>query len=236
MLSPLLCCCFCWCRFWDEAFERGRSRGLCSPRTPGTRVIDPGPISRSVYRIAQTMSACCLRNERSRGLLGRVIDPGPIPRSVYRITQAMSAYCLGNDGGLCSPQTPGSRGIPPAPILRRGKRFLPNFFSHVGWGTKENAHTTGRTTGAMKTKKKPGEKACFLLRPFSIVFPGCKSIRPAVFHTAQPVGGSAASQFAKHNLPLGKHVCVFLCITGTLPAECGLRNPAWFPTLHRKTV
>ena len=109
----------------------------------------------------------------------------------------MSACCLGNDGGLCSPQTPGSRGIPPAPFLRRGKRFLPNFFSHVGWETKENAHTTGRPTGAMKTKKKPGEKARFLLRPFSIVFPGCKSIRPAVFHTAQPVACSAASQFAK---------------------------------------
>jgi hypothetical protein len=27
------------------------------------------------------------------------------------------------------------------------------------------------------------------------------------------------SQFAKHSLPLGKHVCVFLCSTGTLPAE-----------------
>ena len=112
MPSPPPCCCFCWYRFWDEAFERGRSRGLCSPRTPGTRVIDPGPISRSVYRIAQTMSACCLWNERSRGLLGRVIDPAPFLRSVYRITQAMSACCLGNDGGLCSPQTPAAGGFP----------------------------------------------------------------------------------------------------------------------------
>ena len=34
MPSPPPCCCFCWCRFWDEAFERGRSRGLCSPCTP----------------------------------------------------------------------------------------------------------------------------------------------------------------------------------------------------------
>ena len=61
-----------------------------------------------------------------------------------------------------------------------------------------------KPTGAMKTKKKPGEKARFLLRPFSIVFPGCKSIRTAVLHTAQPVGGSAAAISQSNNCDFSK--------------------------------
>ena len=44
----------------------------------------------------------------------------------------------------------------------------------------------------------------FFLRPFSIVFPGCKSIRWLVFHTAQPVGGSAAAISQSNNCDFSK--------------------------------
>ena len=71
------------------------------------------------------------------------------------------------------------------------KTYISSFFPHETWRNETEP------TGAMKTKKKPGEKARFLLRPFSIVFPGCKSIRSAVFHTAQPVVRQCRSQLAK---------------------------------------
>ena len=97
----------------------------------------------------------------------------------------------------------------------------------------------------MKTKKKPGEKARFLLRPFSIVFPGCYSIRQAVEH--RPARGrQCRSQLAKsqcsfckgvsacscgapnsqkHIRSLQKYVCMLLCFTGTLLATYRLPVP-----------
>ena len=108
--------------------------------------------------------------------------------------------CLGNDGGLCSPQTPGSRGIPPAPILRRGKRFLPNFFSHVGWETKENAHATGRPTGAMKMKKKAGQESLLSCR-FFLIFPGCKASGRRCFTPPSPWPAVRAANSQSCNRP-----------------------------------
>ena len=68
--------------------------------------------------------------------------------------------------GLRSPRPP-TRGIAPGPFLRRRKLFLPSSFRMKLKDPKREP------TGAMKTKKKPVEKACFLSRLISFVFPGC---------------------------------------------------------------
>ena len=124
------------------------------------------------------MSACCLRNGRSRGLLA------PCTPTAGR--SALHPFCDG------------------------GETHNPRFLPHDHWGTMESAHTTGRPTGAMKMKKKAGQESSLSCR-FFLIFPGCKSIRPAVFHTAQPVARSAGIQFAKTHSFSAK-VCVHVTL------------------------
>ena len=116
----------------------------------------------------------------------------------------MSACCLVDDqAGDCSSPVPLRQGDSPCTLSAMTETAYTICFPHVGWETKENAHTTGRPTGAMKMKKKAGQESILSCR-FFLIFPGCKSIRTAVFHTAQPVGGSAAANSQSHNVPFAK--------------------------------
>ena len=55
----------------------------------------------------------------------------------------------------------------------------------------------------MKMKKKAGQESELSCR-FFLIFPGCKSIRMAVFYTAQPVGGGAAAISQNNNCDFSK--------------------------------
>ena len=104
--------------------------------------------------------------------------------------------------GLRSPRTP-TRGIAPGPFLRRRKLFLPSSFRMKLKDPKREP------TGAMKTKKKPVEKACFLSRLISFVFPGCTASGRRCFTPPSPwAGASGASSSQRNNLPLQRGFCV----------------------------
>ena len=129
--------------------------------------------------------------------------------------------------GLAQPLYPSGRAIGPAPILRLRKLIEQTSFRMKLWETEREP------TGAMKTKKKPEEKACFLSRLISFVFPGCTASGWRC-STAQPVGGCAtpnsqsfirsfakgflrvavrASNSQKFNLSLQRGFCVRQCHT-----------------------
>ena len=103
--------------------------------------------------------------------------------------------------GLCAPRSPGSRGIAPAPILRYRRLLFQTSFRML------LEETEREPTGAMKTKKRAAERMHSLTASFCR-FPRMHSIRSAVFHTAQPVGGSAAASSQRNNLPLQRGFCV----------------------------
>ena len=102
--------------------------------------------------------------------------------------------------GPMRPPYPGSRAISPAPFLRWKKHIV-----HTSFRMKLQV-TEREPTGAMKMKKKAGQESLLSCR-FFLIFPGCKSIRRLVFHTAQPVARrQCRSQFAKSQCSFCKGV------------------------------
>ena len=103
--------------------------------------------------------------------------------------------------GLCSPRTPGSRAIGPAPVLRRGRLHLHSSFRML------LEETEREPTGVMKTMKKGWQgKQTFP--------PAFFSFSPDAQHPAggvpppSPWPAVRAPNSQKYNLPLRMCVCV----------------------------
>ena len=90
--------------------------------------------------------------------------------------------------GLRSPRTPTAGPSALHPFCDRDV-LSTNVFPHVTWRTGTRAH------GRYENEKRAAERMHSLTASF-YRFPRMHSIRPAVFHTAQPVARSAGNQFA----------------------------------------
>ena len=105
--------------------------------------------------------------------------------------------------GDCSSPVPPAAGRSALHPFCDDGNCLCDLVSVCNLGNKESTHTASKPTGVLKTMKKAGRESMLSLQLF-LVFPGCKSIRPAVFHTAQPVGRQRRSQLAKTHSSFAK--------------------------------
>ena len=231
--------------------------GACAAPVPRTRGIAPGPNLRRRRLLLHSSFRMVLGGTVVQGLTQplyhRRQGDSPCTRSAKNKTDTQTVFRMlleeRTKQGTTRPLYPCGRAIRPAPILRWREIHNPRFLPHVGWGTKESAHTTGRPTGVMKTKKKPGEKARFLLRPFLLFSPDAKhpvggvSHRPArgrqcrshlaklqsTFFKRVSAWHRCRSQLAKHNLSPESMYAYFFAA----PAHCLQNEDCKFGTGSR---
>ena len=142
-----------------------------------------------------------MRQGASRPLYPRArgIAPGPVLRCKSLLFQT-SFRVLSEERrsrGLLAPRTPTAGPSALHPFCDRDV-LSTNVFPHVTWGTGTRAH--GRYENVEKSRS---GKYTFL--PVFSHFPRMHSIRPAVFHTAQPVARrQCRSQLAKSQCSFAK--------------------------------